>query len=164
MQPVATVAIEARTLASPSCLACRRSSAARRNLVLVAGSRNRRSDRTRLQSAYSYHTEADRSQDNDDGSTGNQPSGPQSSVAAHILAQARVEEADLSPSASLSSRLLESQRKEIPWQGDESVRNGLLRQLCLRKQQEKEKLILIWNHLAAENARLNVRTGRHSLR
>lgn len=55
--------------------------------------------------------------------------GPQSAAAAHILAQARIEEADFSPSSSISSRVLESQRKDVPWTGDESIEDAVLRML-----------------------------------
>lgn len=47
--------------------------------------------------------------------------GPQSLAAAHILAQARIEEADFSPASSISSRVYENQRKDVPWMGEESI-------------------------------------------
>lgn len=53
----------------------------------------------------------------------------QSSAAAHLLARARIEEADLSASSSISSRVLENQRKDLPWTGDESIEDTVLRML-----------------------------------
>lgn len=78
------------------------------------------------------HTSADRHASEEGGSSssiGSSSTGPQSTAAAHILAQARIEEADLSPTSSISTRAFENQRKEVPWTGDESIEDAVLRML-----------------------------------
>ena len=106
-----------------TCLACR-------SLRLTALRQQRRLlhfTRIAQQEASATASSSSASSSSDGG--GHASQGPQSTAAAHILAQARIEEADLSPFADLSSRANEARRADVPWQGEESIEDSVLRVL-----------------------------------
>lgn len=110
------------------CQYCARRALASNNLhQLAVGALPGAKQRIRRQHASADRQSHEDSSNSSGSSTGSQ--GPQSSAAAHILAQARVEEADFSPSSSISSRVFENQRKDIPWTGEESIEDAVLRML-----------------------------------
>lgn len=105
--------------------ACRLCGTATRSLLLRSAARHSRSQFTRY-----LGTSSESNANQDGGSPApHAPDRPRPSAAAHMLAQARIEEADMSPFRNISSRALEQQRSEVAWQGEESIEDSVLRLL-----------------------------------